>query len=75
MLTFERVVVAPVWEDTVLDLLVETFLHAIHILQLVLHHPLVLSALTPLDRLLHRGGSSWLNKRCRLINFCHDLLN
>ena len=35
ILTFERVVVTPVREYTLLDLLVETFLHSVHIFKFV----------------------------------------
>lgn len=45
-LTLERIVVAPVREDAVLDFLVKALLHAIHVLEFVGLHTPVLALFT-----------------------------
>ena len=48
--------IAPVWEDALLDLLVQALLHAVHELKLVGLEPTILISLTPRDGLLQRAG-------------------
>ena len=48
--------IAPVWEDTLLNFLVETLLHAVHELKLVDLEPTILVSLTSRDGLLERTG-------------------
>jgi len=53
-LTFEGVVIAPMWEHTGLDLLIEALLHAVHILELVRLNTLILVPFSACNRFLHR---------------------
>lgn len=56
-LTFERGVVAPVREHTLLDLLVQALLHAVHVLELVRLGALVLRFFAPCNGLFKGRGA------------------
>ena len=67
--------VAPVWEDTLLDFFVQTGLHAVHVLEFISGDALVLAAFASSDGFLERaravGVEASSASSLPAIRFCH----